>query len=188
MKARRLTALLTTLTTCLALAAPASAELTAFARITGTKQGAIKGSVIQKGREGSIAVIAVEHSIVSPRDPASGLATGKRQHKPFVITKEVDQSSTFLHEALTSNEALKDVTLEFWQPSNPGVSATGTERKYYTVKLENASIAGIRHVMPNNKVPELARQAAYEEISLVYSKITWTGADGATSTDDLGGK
>ncbi len=182
MKAHKLTALFATLSTCLALAATASAELNAFARITATKQGVIKGSVTQKGRENSIAVVAVEHSIVSPRDAASGLATGKRQHKPFVITKEVDQSSPLLHQALTSNEVLKDVTLDFWQPSAAG---GGAEKKYYTVKLENASIAGIRHVMPNNKVPELARQAAYEEISLVYSSITWTFVDGGvTSTDD----
>ncbi|MEO5942125.1 MAG: hypothetical protein ABIP30_06075 [Ferruginibacter sp.] len=31
-----------------------------------------------------------ENEIVSPRDPASGLPTGKRMHKPFVITKELD--------------------------------------------------------------------------------------------------
>jgi hypothetical protein len=34
-----------------------------------------------------------ECSVVSPRDAASGLATGKRMHKPFVITKEVNSSS-----------------------------------------------------------------------------------------------
>ncbi len=34
-----------------------------------------------------------ECSIVSPRDSASGLATGKRMHKPFVITKELNSSS-----------------------------------------------------------------------------------------------
>jgi hypothetical protein len=32
-------------------------------------------------------------SIVSPRDAASGLPTGKRMHKPMVITKELDKSS-----------------------------------------------------------------------------------------------
>jgi hypothetical protein len=32
-------------------------------------------------------------SVVSPRDAASGLPTGKRMHKPFVITKELDKSS-----------------------------------------------------------------------------------------------
>ena len=32
--------------------------------------------------------IAVGNEIVSPRDAASGLPTGKRMHKPFLITKE----------------------------------------------------------------------------------------------------
>ncbi|BCA59454.1 hypothetical protein HMP06_2223 [Sphingomonas sp. HMP6] len=34
---------------------------------------------------------AVVSAIVSPRDSASGLPTGKRMHKPFVITKELDR-------------------------------------------------------------------------------------------------
>lgn len=37
-----------------------------------------------------------ECSVVSPRDAASGLATGKRMHKPFTITKELDKSSVVL--------------------------------------------------------------------------------------------
>lgn len=40
--------------------------------------------------------ISFEQEIVSPRDPASGLPTGKRMHKPFVITKELDKSSPML--------------------------------------------------------------------------------------------
>jgi len=40
-------------------------------------------------------VIAVEHEVLSPCDAASGLPTGKRQHKPLSITKEVDKSSPF---------------------------------------------------------------------------------------------
>ena len=38
-------------------------------------------------------VINFEQEVVSPRDAASGLPTGKRMHKPFVITKELDRSS-----------------------------------------------------------------------------------------------
>jgi hypothetical protein len=30
---------------------------------------------------------------ISPRDSASGLPTGKRQHKPFVFTKVIDKST-----------------------------------------------------------------------------------------------
>jgi len=41
-------------------------------------------------------VINFDQEIVSPRDAASGLPTGKRQHKPFVITTELDKSSPVL--------------------------------------------------------------------------------------------
>jgi len=41
-------------------------------------------------------VINFEQEIVSPRDATSGLPTGKRMHKPFVITKELDKSSPVL--------------------------------------------------------------------------------------------
>ena len=67
--------------------------LNAYLKLKGQKQGEIKGSVTQKGRENTILVFAVDHSIVSPRDSASGQATGKRIHKPFKITKEVDKAS-----------------------------------------------------------------------------------------------
>ncbi|HNC96714.1 MAG TPA: type VI secretion system tube protein Hcp, partial [Myxococcota bacterium] len=56
--------------------------LQAYLTLKGQKSGEVKGSVTQKGREGKIGVIAVSHSIVSPRDPQSGLPTGQRQHKP----------------------------------------------------------------------------------------------------------
>jgi len=49
-------------------------------------------------------VIAVNHEIISPRDVVSGQATGKRQHKPFVITKELDKSTPLLFSALVNNE------------------------------------------------------------------------------------
>ena len=82
--------------------------LNAYLKLKGQKQGTIKGSVTQKGREGKIAVIAVTHEIISPRDAASGLPTGKRMHKPFVITKvitkKLDKSSPLLYNALVNNE------------------------------------------------------------------------------------
>ncbi|MBV5313463.1 MAG: hypothetical protein JZU47_09215 [Prolixibacteraceae bacterium] len=40
--------------------------------------------------------IVFNQAIVSPRDAASGLPTGKRMHKPYVITKEYDKSSPVL--------------------------------------------------------------------------------------------
>src|SRR4051812_27559562 len=53
--------------------------LNAYLWLKSKKQGDIKGSVTQKGREGAIAVHSFHHHIQSPRDAASGQATGKRQ-------------------------------------------------------------------------------------------------------------
>jgi type VI secretion system secreted protein Hcp len=78
--------------------------LNSYLQLKGQKQGYINGSVIQKGREGKIMVIAFNHEVQSPRDIATGQATGKRMHKPFVITKEVDKSSPLLYTALVTNE------------------------------------------------------------------------------------
>lgn len=45
------------------------------------------------------------NEVTSPRDAASGLPTGKRQHKPMTITKELDKSSPTLEQPITSNDA-----------------------------------------------------------------------------------
>jgi len=154
--------------------------LNAYLKMKGEKTGDIKGSVTQKGREDSIMVIAVNHEIVSPRDAASGLPTGKRQHKPIVLTKELDKSSPLLYNVLCNNETLTEWELKFWQPS-----PTGAEKQHYTVKLTNANIASIRLIMLNNKNPELTRYAEYEEVAFTYQKVEWTWVDGGiTALDD----
>jgi type VI secretion system secreted protein Hcp len=159
--------------------------LNAYLRLKGQKQGEIKGSVTQKGREGSIMVIAVSHEIISPRDPASGLPTGKRMHKPFVITKELDKSSPLLYSVLTQNENIPDWKLEFWTPQLSAAGGVGAEKQHYTVELVNANIASISMRMLNNKNPELTRYAEFEEIAFTYQKITWTWKDGGiTAMDD----
>jgi len=94
--------------------------LNAYMRLTGDTQGEIKGSVTQAGREDSIMVIAYNHEVESARNASTGLATGKRQHKPLTVTKEIDKSTPLLMTALTNNENLREVVLQFWQPSRSG--------------------------------------------------------------------
>src|SRR5512144_1187773 len=113
--------------------------LNCYLRLKGQKQGEIKGSVTQKGRENSIMVIAVSHAIVSPRDSASGLPTGKRMHKPFVITKELDKSSPLLYNCLVNNENIPEWELQFWTPQLSAATGSGAEKQHYTVKLINAN-------------------------------------------------
>jgi len=163
----------------LAYCATSQAELNAYMHVVGVKQGEIKGSVTQKGRESKIMVIATNHLVVSAVDSASGMATGKVQQKPFLVTKEVDRSSPQLHAAHGMNEVLSTVTIEYWQQSR-----TGAEISYLTITLKNARIVSIHHAMPNTKETELMKLAAYEEISFVYDSITWTWNDGGITYTD----
>jgi type VI secretion system secreted protein Hcp len=158
--------------------------LSAYLKLKGQKQGEIKGSVTQKGREGKIMVIAVSHEIVSPRDPASGMPTGKRMHKPLVITKELDKSSPLLYNLLVHNENIPEWELQFWAPQIKAATGTGSEVQHYTIKLQNANIASIAFRMPNNKHSELMKFAEYEEVSFTYEKIIWTWTDGGIEADD----
>jgi type VI protein secretion system component Hcp len=48
----------------------------------------------------------------APRDTASGLATGRRMHKPFTITKEIDKASPLLAQACASGKHLPEVDVD----------------------------------------------------------------------------
>jgi type VI secretion system secreted protein Hcp len=159
--------------------------LNAYLRMKGQKQGEIKGSVTQKSREGTMMVIAYSHEIVSPRDVASGLPTGKRMHKPLMITKELDKATPLLYNLLVNNENITEWKLQFWTPQIKGATGVGSEVQHYTIELVNANVASIQQRMLNNKNPELTKYVEYEEICFTYQKITWTWMDGGiTAMDD----
>jgi len=54
------------------------------------------GDVNADGRSEPVASLIPSAEVVSPRDVASGQATGKRQHKPITITKEWDANTPLL--------------------------------------------------------------------------------------------
>ncbi|MDQ2863521.1 MAG: type VI secretion system tube protein Hcp [Bacteroidota bacterium] len=150
-----------------------------YLNLAGQKQGSIKGGVTQKGREGNILVMAFHHEITSPIDTASGLATGKRMHKPFVITKEIDRSSPLLYSVLVTNE-----NLTTWELSCFGAKPNGAEIKTYTVTLNNARIVDITSTMLNNRIGDNAKLPLMEDVSFAYQKITWTWIDGNIQSSD----
>jgi type VI secretion system secreted protein Hcp len=156
----------------------------AFLKLKGAKQGDIKGSVTQKGREGLIAVIAVDHEITSPRDIGTGQASGKRQHQPLTIVKELDRSSVPLRQALVTNEVLTEWELQFWAPT-----PQGAEILVFTIRLTNATIASLHFIMRDIRDPQFSNRAPYEEVAFTYQKIEWVWADGGlTAGDDWTGR
>ena len=93
----------------------ATAGSLAYMKVKGLRSGDLKGSVTQKGREGMIAIIGASHEILAPRDAQTGLPAGRRQHKAFVVTKEIDRTSPMFYKMLASSEILSSVTIHFWR-------------------------------------------------------------------------
>jgi type VI secretion system Hcp family effector len=100
---------------------PACAAQKFLLATVGTKQGSIKGTSTVKGHEGWLDIesvdvgglaFSVENEAALRRDAASGLPSGKRQHKPITIVREVDAASPLLWSALVSNEGFKTITVE----------------------------------------------------------------------------
>lgn len=134
----------------------------------GARQGAFKGESTRKGFENKIVGLTFDYSVVSPRDPATGQATGKRQHRPVRIIKPWGASSTQFFAALVTNEVLPSVTIDFFSMS----VTTGQMLLDHTVKLTNATVAGITHHSDNGVVEEKTGKApAYESIELTFQQI-----------------
>lgn len=148
--------------------------------LTGENQGDILGSVTMAGREDSILVEAFNHQVSMPRDPQTGLASGKRRHEPFSVVKFFDKSSPLLYQALCTGEHMTDVTLKWYR-----IAKTGQEEHYFTTMLEDAIIVSMRPFMPNALDKETEQYGHMEELSFTYRRITWTYEDGGiTATDD----
>ncbi len=153
--------------------------LNSYLRLTGETQGDVEGSVTQAGLEGSMEIVGWSHRVMSPRDAASGLPTGKRRHRPITVTKPVDKASPLLMAILTNNENITTWRLDAYRPSR-----SGKEVQYYTIELVNATIAGIRQEQLNNEYPENMRHEIREHVSFAYQKIIWTWQDGGITAED----
>lgn len=158
--------------------------LNAYLRLKGQKQGEIRGSVIQKGRENSIAVHAYYHELGTPQNTGTGLATGKRQHSVFTLIKELDKSTPLLFNALTSNENLTQWELRCFTNTPVKAAGSGTEQNHFTIVLKNARVVSIRSIMENNLEEDSAGLPQMEELSFVYDEISWTWTEGGITASD----
>lgn len=153
---------------------------TMYLKVTGASQGDIKGDCTQSGREDSILVYSMDHSVEIPRDTHSGLPSGQRIHKPLTIVKHKDQASPLLFQACCSGEQVTKFELDFYR-----ISAKGQEEHYFTIKLEKAIIVDMREYTPMTFLEENKPYHDMEEVSFSYEKIVWTyEPDGVEAEDD----
>lgn len=148
-----------------------------YVKVEGTKLGWIKGESKIKTHPDWIRGYAYESGITSPRDPATGQATGKRVHEPLTFLKQVDRSSPLLAQALATNEALNAVQFQFVR-ADP---ATGVSFVFYEVRLTNAMVSSL-HVGDTLGTSG----AVHETVAFTYQTIDWTYRPAPTAAATTG--
>ncbi|HET7467707.1 MAG TPA: type VI secretion system tube protein TssD [Candidatus Dormibacteraeota bacterium] len=160
----------------------AGAATAGIVRITmtvhGMHQGQFKGDTLAgKGASSTIAVVAYQYSVTSPRDLATGQASGKRQHHPVVITHELGNSSPQFFEAIVTNEVLDKVVINFAK-----TDASGKLTTFYVVTLRDATVSEFKQYSSGNSVLEdisftfrqIEQQDKTDNITVIDS---WVAAD-----------
>ena len=133
----------------------------------------IKGSVTVQGREGSVEVVALDHSVSIPTDSNTGKLTGTRIHTPIAFTKETDSSTPYLYKAVTSGQTLKSIEVKWYK-----IDDAGREVEYFNTKLENVKVVAVKPKMHDIKNPAFEKHNHLEDVELRYEKITWAYKDG----------
>ena len=151
-----------------------------YMSITGKKQGLISsgcssqdsiGNKCQIGHFDEIMVLAYSHDMVAGSD---GTVTGGRgQHRPVVITKNIDKSSPLISGALHDGEEVECV-IDFYR-----TSPIGSQEKYFVVRLSGARIAYINFQVPH--VINMTEGQPQEVVAIRYRDITWTHVGAGTS-------
>ncbi len=161
----------------LTAALPASAT-NIYCTVVGAKQGKFQGDPGLHGDPTQIPVYALTEELKVPYDAASGQSTGRPQHSPIVISKELDASSPQFFTAAANNESLRSVTCTLYRTANDS-----TLRAYFKIAMTNASVVEIKD--SGNGVNGTERTDEREHISFTYQKIEWTDlTSGTTAVDD----
>ena len=139
------------------------------------------GTCLQTGHTHEMIGHAWSYGVKSPRDPATGQATGKRQHGPVKVVTPTSKNSPLFMQAAATNEKLKSVVLNFWTPSKSGMDVN-----FFTIRLTNASILSAKLFGQLVLDPSLVKYPELDEIEFTFETISWEykGADGGTLASD----
>ena len=118
-------------------------------------------------------------SVSSPRDASSGMANGRRQYTPVVITKEWDAASPLIMNAAGTNEVLTLVEFEFLK-----TNAQGAQFAFETIRLTNATISGVKRYIGFPDSGEPPNPHSLEDISFTFQKIEVVSTEGRTTFSD----
>ncbi|MCC6621320.1 MAG: type VI secretion system tube protein Hcp [Deltaproteobacteria bacterium] len=153
-----------------------------FLKVTDQIQGQITGWYNPFDELGGVSLAShglIEHlswSVVSPRDAASGLPTGKRQHKPLVLGLRMSDATILLANSLFHNSNLPQLeVLVFARDPDTGVPA-----QRFKWLLTNANVASYA----TYTVREDDELVTYVDLQFTYQKIGLEDSVNGISVED----
>ena len=152
----------------------------AYMTVTGVTEGAFLGD---KGKpKNVIEVRGLSTNVSTPFDLATGQMSGRRQHQPFTVTKNVGPSSPQLFQAAVNGETLTSVVINLLRAAT-GAGGAGKEGPYFRITLTNVFISSLSTYSSDTESSHLQAfgLGELEDIDFVFEKITITDLD-ANST------
>ena len=150
--------------------------------VDAVKQGRFKGQGLSAKWQGAVPVVGFSYEITQPRELVRAGANGGRTHGPVVLTMPIGAATPQFFSAMTDQENLKSVLIQFVR-----TDANGAEEVSYTIKLTNATASRFRQYLDTESggVPGSGLVA---EVSLVFQKIEVSSLDGGTMAMDDSGR
>ena len=112
--------------------------------------------------------VAFHYEVTAPRDAASGMATGKRMHKPITIVKEFGATASLFQRAMSSGAPIALVIID----------ATGPGGARHTMKLTNVRVLSFQEVNgPTHDV-------RYGQVEMTFDRVEMDAKVNKTSAAD----
>jgi type VI secretion system Hcp family effector len=120
----------------------------------------IPGPVLEKAHRGQFDVLKFSHKIVAPRDPATGQASGQRQHSAATVVLPTSEGTVPFRDAVTKNQILPEVVI--YRPSQ-------------TITMVNVTVSEVEDLDEDQVL-----------LKLTYQKIAWStpGEGGGQRSED----
>lgn len=153
---------------------------TIFMSAEGKLQGKFKGEVLRAGQPNKVELTNFTFEVTTPFDLVTGASSAKRNRLPITVVKEFGSASLQFQQAITNNENIKTIIIEFYATNRNGV-----ESLVNTITLTNCKIVSINQNVNKARSSATLKDGLTEQIKFVYQKIEMKDATGFTTTDDI---
>jgi type VI secretion system secreted protein Hcp len=128
-----------------------------------------------------ITVVGFASDAMIPRDPNTGVATGARIYQPVTFTKYFDASSPLLWSALTTNQIIDPVVINFYRPDPAG---TNKPQNYFKITYNAVTFVEGKGYTPLVINPNNGFFQYMEDWSFTFKKVQWDQLISSTTGND----